>query len=97
MFFQVIKKFLQNICVVLNSCTFAADFRNVDMDKYRINFKCNKTPKANLGLEGYEPDKQYAGRTFNGVFEIAPNWGKDFPTRMLDGKIFFEYFELIDN
>ncbi len=67
------------------------------MDKFRIQFKCNKRPKPSLGLEGYEPNQKYVGRSYNGVYEIAPSWGTGNITRMVDGKTFEEYFELMDN
>ncbi len=65
------------------------------MDKYRIKFKCLKEPKGQNGLEGYLIDKDYTGRTFNGLFEIAPRWGSGDSTKLIDKSTFFKYFDLI--
>ena len=65
------------------------------MDKFRIIFQCNKPPKSAAGLEGYEPEKQYVGRTFNGLYEISPSWGSGKQTKLITKALFDEYFEVV--
>ncbi|AHM61216.1 hypothetical protein D770_14810 [Flammeovirgaceae bacterium 311] len=65
------------------------------MDKFRINYKCNKMPKANSGLEGFTLDRTYTGRSFNGLFEVTPQWGNGKQTKLLQRQEFEEYFEVI--
>ena len=65
------------------------------MDKFRINYKCNKAPKPHSGLEGFMVDQQYIGRAFNGLYEVTPQWGNGKQTRLLQKTEFEEYFELI--
>ena len=67
------------------------------MDKFRIQYKCNKAPKPNTGLEGFMVDQQYVGRSFNGLFEVTPQWGNGKQTRLIQKNEFEEYFELISN
>lgn len=65
------------------------------MDKFKISFKCNKEPNESIGLFGFEHDKAYTGRTYNGLFEVSADWGRGKPTIILDRKIFERYFELL--
>ncbi len=65
------------------------------MDKFRIAFRCSKQPELNTGLLGFEPEKHYTGRAYNGLFEISTEWGRGRPTLVLDKKLFERYFELI--
>lgn len=65
------------------------------MDRYKISFKCNKQPEISSGLLGFEPEKNYRGRSYNGLYEISTEWGKGKPTVLLDRKIFNRYFEII--
>lgn len=65
------------------------------MDKFRINYKCNKAPKPCAGLEGFMVDQLYVGRSFNGLFEVTPQWGNGKQTKLLKKTEFEEYFELI--
>ena len=67
------------------------------MDKFRIQYKCNKAPKPNTGLEGFLVDQQYVGRSFNGLFEVTPQWGNGKQTRLIPKNEFEQYFELISN
>ena len=66
------------------------------MDDYKITFKCRKEPQIGLGLDGFRRDTQYTGRSYNGWFEVSPEWGRGRPTKMLDKNIFDEYFELLE-
>ena len=66
------------------------------MDKFKINFVCNKQPDDKLRMSGFKIGEIYSGRSFNGLYEISPNWGSDAPTRILSKKAFNEYFELIE-
>lgn len=65
------------------------------MDRFKISFKCSKQPEVNTGILGFEPEKNYTGRSYNGLFEISTEWGRGKPTILLDKKIFDRYFELI--
>jgi hypothetical protein len=67
------------------------------MDRYRIEFKCTKVPKPNTGLEGFTTDRLYIGRSFNGLFEVAPNWGSGRQTKLIEKSVFNEYFEVISD
>lgn len=66
-----------------------------DMDRFKIAFKCNRKPDVASGLFGFEPEKYYRGRAYNGLFEISSEWGKGKPTMVLDKKIFYRYFEIV--
>lgn len=65
------------------------------MDKFKISFKCSKQPEGTNGLLGFEPDKAYIGRAYNGLYEVSTDWGRGKPTILLDRKIFDRYFELV--
>lgn len=65
------------------------------MDKFRIIFQCVKVPKPTTGLEGYAQDKQYIGRTYNGLYEVSSKWGSDIKTSLITKALFDEYFALI--
>jgi hypothetical protein len=65
------------------------------MDKFKISFRCSKQPNEATGLMGFEQERAYIGRTYNGLFEISTEWGSGKPTVLLDRKIFERYFELI--
>lgn len=65
------------------------------MDRFKISFKCSRQPEGNTGLFGFEPEKFYTGRAYNGLFEISSEWGKGKPTTVLEKKIFDRYFELL--
>jgi hypothetical protein len=67
------------------------------MDRYRIEYKCNKIPKPNTGLEGFTTDRLYIGRAFNGLFEVAPNWGSGRQTKLIERTVFQEYFEIVSS
>ncbi len=65
------------------------------MDRYRIQFKCNKQPKPNAGLDGFDVEKNYVGRSFNGLYEVTPSWGSGRQTKLINKSIFEEYFEVL--
>lgn len=65
------------------------------MDKFRIQYRCNKAPKPNTGLEGFLVDQQYVGRSFNGLYEVTPQWGNGKQTKLLRKTEFEQYFELV--
>lgn len=67
------------------------------MDKFRINYKCNKAPKPHSGLEGFMVDHQYEGRAFNGLYEVTAQWGNGKQTRLIPKTEFEEYFELVSH
>jgi hypothetical protein len=65
------------------------------MDRYKIEFTCLKEPNGQAGLQGYAIDKKYTGRMFNGLFEVSPNWGNGDTTKLIDKKVFSQYFDLV--
>lgn len=65
------------------------------MDRFRVSFKCIKEPKAQSGLEGYELNKSYVGRSYNGLFEISSRWGDGGVTKVVEKQTFNQYFEVI--
>ena len=65
------------------------------MDRFKISFKCCRQPKEATGLMDFKPDKSYIGRSYNGLFEVSTDWGSSKPTFLLDKKIFYRYFEII--
>lgn len=66
------------------------------MDKYKITFKCKKQPKPTTGLAGFEADRLYVGRTFNGLYEVTPQWGKGGQNKLIGRAVFEEYFEIVN-
>ncbi|MCG8474666.1 MAG: hypothetical protein MI784_04200 [Cytophagales bacterium] len=68
------------------------------MDKYRITFTCHKKPNDNSRLKGFETNRTYIGRSYNGLFEISTCWGDGGPTVLLKASEFKKYFQtLTDN
>ncbi|MGB3181446.1 MAG: hypothetical protein WBB45_08650 [Cyclobacteriaceae bacterium] len=65
------------------------------MENYRIQYKCFKVPRPGTGLDGFLLDTEYTGRSFNGLFEVTPEWGSGKQTKLLDRNIFRQYFELV--
>ncbi|MEQ9438563.1 MAG: hypothetical protein RIG62_05925 [Cyclobacteriaceae bacterium] len=65
-------------------------------DKFRICFRCSCRPDDNSGLNGFEVDKSYTGRAYNGLFEIAPDWGRGRPSILLRKRLFDRYFEIVN-
>jgi hypothetical protein len=65
------------------------------MDRYRINFVCNKLPDQKTGLKGFKVGKNYEGRAFNGLFEINSKWGSGTESKLISKSLFSEYFELL--
>lgn len=62
------------------------------MDRFRILFKCVKEPKPYIGLDGYELGALYEGRKYNGMYEVSKTWGRGDITKLIDRKLFNEYF-----
>jgi len=67
------------------------------MDKYKITFVCKQRPASDSGLNGFSPNKQYEGRTYNGLFEISSKWGSGVDSKIISKKLFDRYFDLIEN
>ncbi|SMG43069.1 hypothetical protein SAMN05661096_02973 [Marivirga sericea] len=65
------------------------------MDRYRINFVCNKLPDQKTGLMGFKIGENYEGRAFNGLFEINAKWGSGTESKLISKSLFDEYFELL--
>jgi hypothetical protein len=61
----------------------------------KILYKCIKTPEE-ITLQGFEKNKTYKGRTFNGLFEISEEWASHKPTYLLDKKEFDQYFQVVE-
>ena len=65
------------------------------IDPFRITFQCFKLPETNSQLIGFETDKTYTGRYYNGLYEISVDWGRSRPF-IIEQKQFYKYFQLID-
>lgn len=65
-------------------------------DKFRIYFRCSHRPENSSGLNGFELDKSYMGRAYNGLYEIAPDWGRGKPSILLRKRLFERYFEVLN-
>jgi hypothetical protein len=61
----------------------------------KILYKCIKTPDGS-SFQGFEKNKVYKGRTFNGLFEISEEWATHKPTYLLEKKDFDKFFQLIE-
>ena len=66
------------------------------VDPFRIAFQCFKLPETNSQLIGFETDKIYTGRFYNGLYEISVDWGRSQPF-VVERKQFYKYFQLIDH
>jgi len=64
------------------------------LDRFKISFRCSTQPKESTGLRGFEAERTYIGRTYNGLFEVSTDWGSGKPTVLLDKKDFERYFVL---
>jgi hypothetical protein len=64
------------------------------MDRYRINFVCNKLPDQKTGLRGFKVGENYEGRAYNGLFELNAKWGSGTESKLISKSLFDEYFEL---
>ncbi|BDD11190.1 hypothetical protein FUAX_36220 [Fulvitalea axinellae] len=67
------------------------------MDKFRIEYRCRKQPNNQSELQGFEAQKVYVGRTYNGLYEVSPDWGSGARSALISGSVFREYFELLPN
>lgn len=61
----------------------------------RIEYRCVK-PTDGTHLKGFLKGKIYKGRSFNGLFEITPEWASHQPTYLVDKKEFDQYFEVVE-
>ncbi len=64
-------------------------------DRFRIKFRCSRKPDEQSGLSDFEENQSYEGRTYNGLFEIAPDWGRGKPSIILRKRLFERYFEFV--
>lgn len=64
------------------------------LDRFKISFKCSTQPNESTGLRGFQPERSYIGRTYNGLYEVSTDWGSGKPTVLLERKDFERYFEL---
>ena len=65
------------------------------MDKFRISYKCHTKPNGTTELDGFHVNQSYVGRSYNGLFEVAPNWGRNDDRKVITKRIFDDYFELL--
>ena len=65
------------------------------MDKFRITYRCHTQPDRDSDLNGFEKNEKYIGRTYNGFFEISPNWGGEHQTKLITKTSFERYFKLL--
>lgn len=71
--------------------------RKISMDRYKIRFRCKTEPATQTGLRGFSKEGIYEGRSYNGLFEVHPAWGKGGgASKMLDQKTFEKYFEVVN-
>ena len=61
----------------------------------RIEYRCFKTPES-THLKGFIKGKVYKGRSFNGLYEITPEWAGHQPTYLVEKKEFDQYFEVVE-
>ncbi len=64
-------------------------------DKFKIQFRCSRRPDEHSGLADFEVNKCYTGRTYNGLYEIAPEWGRGKPSVLLRRRLFDRYFKVM--
>ncbi len=67
----------------------------MNMDRYRISFRCNKVPDQQDGLKGFRTAEYYEGRSYNGLFEVSANWGYGQENKLISKALFEKYFELV--
>ena len=66
------------------------------MDKHKIYYQCTKSPGEYFGvISGFEENNTYEGRSFNGLFEISPAWGRYKYTKVISGQDFKKFFKLV--
>ncbi len=66
------------------------------MDKFKIFYRCTKAPGEYFGyVTGFQEESTYEGRTFNGLIEISPNWGRSRHTKVISSKEFSKFFEIV--
>ena len=64
------------------------------MDKFRIRYHCHTEPDRNSELSGFYKNEKYIGRSYNGFFEVSPNWGGEHQTKLITKTTFNQYFKL---
>ena len=64
------------------------------IDQYRIVFRCQQQPEQSSQLIGFEADKEYVGRYYNGLYEVAVDWGRSTPF-LIGRQQFAKYFTLL--
>ncbi len=64
------------------------------LDRFKISFRCSTQPNEGTGLRGFEPERSYIGRTYNGLYEVSTDWGSGKPTVLLEKKDFERFFVL---
>ncbi len=62
---------------------------------HKVSFLCVKTPDM-MDLAGFENNKVYHGRYFNGVYEISLNYYGGSPSQMIDKRLFDLYFQEVN-
>ncbi|HAA15022.1 MAG TPA: hypothetical protein DCE41_26340 [Cytophagales bacterium] len=65
------------------------------MDRFKIKFRCFAEPSSQSGIRGFKKDQIYEGRSFNGLYEVHPAWGKGGgASKMIDQRTFEKYFKI---
>ncbi|MDN4166788.1 hypothetical protein QWY31_14850 [Cytophagales bacterium LB-30] len=47
-------------------------------------------------MSGFEAGKVYDGRSFNGLYEVSPHWGRGGQSKLIGRGTFQEYFEIVN-
>ena len=79
----------------MNSSQFLVRQQQRSLDRFRIIFLCCKLPEVGSQLIGFEANKIYTGRYYNGLYEISVDWGRSKPF-LIEKKQFEKYFQLIN-
>jgi hypothetical protein len=61
----------------------------------KIEYRCLKSTEG-THLKGFIKGKIYKGRSFNGLFEISPEWASHYATYLIEKREFDQYFELVE-
>ena len=60
-----------------------------------IEYRCLKSTEG-THLKGFVKGKIYKGRSFNGLYEITPEWAGHQPSYLVEKKEFDLFFELVE-
>lgn len=63
------------------------------MDRFKVKFRCHTEPEEGSGLRGFKEGEAYEGRSFNGLVEVSPRWGRSADSKLIGLSVFKRYFE----